>query len=338
MKKLFLLSLSIAATCVASAQTVLESETLPAGHESQVVQDEAGRIYRRLVKPYAGSNETVSPLAKAAKAGDAKFEQTFYEGFEGWKESLGYDWIPEGWTEINTPENTPTEEMLLHNINNSWYVYASSDFFQEMTTDGVNEAFIHYAYDNEKYGITAAAQDEWLVTPTIALKENETLHFMLQADFFNIYNCKDFDYRNIKYAEPRETVCTMSVMITTDDAQNWSRIWDLEADVASKMTDKECYANSDLKIKHFDVDLSAYANKNVKIAFRYIRSEGMFRGNSMILDGVTVDHPSAAGINTVSASAKYEYYDVNGTKLPGKPSKKGLYIRKGENKTEKMML
>ena len=152
MKKLFLLSLSIAATCVASAQTVLESETLPAGHESQVVQDEAGRIYRRLVKPYAGSNETVSPLAKAAKADDAKVEQTFYEGFEGWKESLGYDWIPEGWTEINTPENTPTEEMLLHNINNSWYVYASSDFFQEMTTDGVNEAFIHYAYDNEKYG------------------------------------------------------------------------------------------------------------------------------------------------------------------------------------------
>ena len=38
-----------------------------------------------------------------------------------------------------------------------------------------------------------------------------------------------------------------------------------------------------------------------------------------------------------TATGQDEYYDINGVKINGKPSKKGLYIRKGEGKTEKVM-
>ena len=47
---------------------------------------------------------------------------------------------------------------MAHNINNTWYSYTSSNFFQEMTTDGAKEAFIHFGYTNEDYGLTNAAQ------------------------------------------------------------------------------------------------------------------------------------------------------------------------------------
>lgn len=39
MKKQLLLALALVATCAASAQTVLETKSLPAGHEMQVVKD-----------------------------------------------------------------------------------------------------------------------------------------------------------------------------------------------------------------------------------------------------------------------------------------------------------
>ncbi|WP_337784748.1 choice-of-anchor J domain-containing protein [Prevotella sp.] len=338
MKKLFLLSLSIAATCVASAQTVLESRTMPGGHESQIVQDQNGRIFRRLIKANENVAETVAPVEKAPMGAIQKFEQTFFESFEGWQKSYGLDWIPEGWTQKNLPENIPTEAMLQNNRNLRWFVSESLPYYQDVTDEGVNEAFIHYGYERKDLGMMGGPQDEWLITPTISLKENETLHFMHQADFFSVYDCENFDWNNIKYPEPRVVVCNMSVLVTTDDGENWTRVWDLDADVTSKLSDQECFDNATLTYRQYHVDLSAFANNNVKIAFRYVCGAGDWTGNSMTLDAVTINHPIASGINEVAADSNtFEYYDVNGAKLPGKPSKKGLYIRKGGNKTEKVM-
>ena len=45
MKKQLLLALALVATCAASAQTVSETKSLPAGHEMQIVKDQQGRIF-----------------------------------------------------------------------------------------------------------------------------------------------------------------------------------------------------------------------------------------------------------------------------------------------------
>ena len=338
MKRLFLFSLALAATCAASAHTVIDSKILAPGYENQIVQDQKGRIFKKLVKPNTIANEKIAPTTKIMKA-EGNLEETFYEGFEGWEPSYGINWIPENWKEINTEANIPSEENLSHNVNNTWFVYTSSNMFQELTTDGEEEAFIHFGYVNEAYGLHAEAQDEWLVSPVISLKEKETLHFMLQADFFNLYNCTDFDWTNHVYKNGREVVNTMKIMLSTDNGETWSEIWDLVNNVVSHLTDQECFDNSDLKIKHYDIDLSEYAGKNIQLAWRYVRDEGDWKGNSMILDGIFIKHPASTDIQGVSTgSVSYEYYDVNGTKLTDKPSKKGLYLRKGEGKTTKVML
>ena len=82
MKKHLLLGLALAATCAASAQTVLESKSLPAGHEMQVLKDQQGRIFKRLVKPQGETLKSATPVLKAQKVED-DIETTYYEGFEG---------------------------------------------------------------------------------------------------------------------------------------------------------------------------------------------------------------------------------------------------------------
>lgn len=335
-----LLGLALAAIAPAAAQDlkVLSTRNLPAGHKMQVVRDAQGREFRRLVKPAANQ--------AAAKKAAAKidFEEPpvvdFYEGFEDYKTEYGINWIPSDWTEQNTEANIPTEEQLSHNINMTWYVYESSNMFQDMTTDGTHEAFIHFGYVSEENGLTGAAQDEWLISPEIELGDNETLRFLNQADFFDVYDCTDFDWTALTYPE-RIVVNTLSVMLSTDNGETWTRIWDLAADVTSKLTDKECYDKSDLTLEKYAVSLSKYAGKKVKIAFRYIRSAGAWMGNSMIVDAVTVDHPAGAtGVDGVKAgtNAKDEYFTIDGVSLGAKPSQHGVYLKRSGNTTRKVAL
>lgn len=336
MKKQLLLALALVATCAASAQTVLETKSLSAGHEMQVVKDQQGRIFKRLVKPQGETMINAAPVQKVQKVED-DIETTFYEGFEGWQLSYGMNWLPEDWSQINTKENIPTQEMLDHNINNTWYCYESSNMYQEFTPDGTSVAFIHFGYSNEKYGLKPYAQDEWLVSPIISLKDKETLQFILEADYLSVYDCDKFDWNKLAYTE-RVVVNTMKVMISTDGGEHWGEIWDLSEDVTSLLTDRQVYDGSGLRVRYFDIDLSDYAAKDVKLAWRYMRDEGDNAGNSMIVDGIKITHPVSSAIHDVkTATGQDEYYDINGTKINGKPSKKGLYIRKGEGKTEKVM-
>ena len=331
-KVLLTVCVALAAVAVsAQEKLVLNEKALPAGHKMLVVKDVQGRIMRQLVKPAAYA-KAAKAQAPAKDAGDLA-NITFYEGFENYREAYGMNWIPADWTKINTPENVPTEEQLSHSINNSWYVYLSSNMFQDMTTDGEKEAFIHFGYSDPDNGLNNDAQDEWLVTPEITLQNNETLHFLLQADFFDVYDCDDFDWSALTYPQPRVVVNTMKVMLTEDDGANWTELWDLATNVADKMTDRECYDNSDLHIRRMQTDLSAYAGKNVKLAFRYVRKGNGWYGNSMILDSVTVSHPSPAGIESVKGNGTQtgltEYFTADGTRLSAtRPSAKGLYIER----------
>ena len=246
-------------------------------------------------------------------------------------------WIPEGWSQINTEENTPTAEMLSHNVNNTWYGCMSSSMFQEFTPDGEKEMFIHFAYDGD--WCSPDAQDEWLVTPQMRLEQNEELHFLLQADFFSVYDwVNDYDFSAGIYRE-RNVVNTLKVMVTTDGGDVWDEVWDLEKDVVSHLSDAECYGASDLRYRPYDVDLSAYAGKDVKIAFRYVRT-GQRAGNSMILDRVVVDHPESSGVAAVAPECSRTpavYYDINGFEVDFDSASPGIFIEKSGETVRKIV-
>ena len=334
-----LFSVALAAMAPAAAQdvTVLSTRNLPAGHQMQVVRDAQGREFRHLVKPNASEAVKQQPMREA----DGTRVRTYYEGFEGYYTRFGLDWIPLDWSRKDLEENIPTDEQLEHNINMRWYVYNSSNMYQDMTTDGLSEAFIHFGYIDEDRGLTGADQDEWIITPEIDLSEQETLHFIYQADFFDVYDCDDFNWGTLVYPK-RIVVNTLQAMITTDGGENWTCLWDLATDVTSKLTDKQCYDLSDIHLENCDVDLSAYAGKKVQIGFRYIRKKKgtSWTGNSMIVDGIVIDHPSPAGINGVKAddAAADQYFTTDGVRLGAKPSKHGVYVKRNGKGAAKVAL
>lgn len=288
-------------------------------------------------KPLSYAAKFVFPWAAVEPGPDSGRERTFYESFEDYREDYGMSWIPEGWSQVNTEENTPTAEMLSHNVNNTWYGCMSSSMFQEFTPDGEKEMFIHFAYDGD--WCSPDAQDEWLVTPLMRLEQNEELHFLLQADFFSVYDwVNDYDFSAGIYRE-RNVVNTLKVMVTTDGGDVWDEVWDLEKDVVSHLSDAECYDASDLRYRPYDVDLSAYAGKDVKIAFRYVRT-GQRAGNSMILDRVVVDHPESSGVAAVAqecSSTPVVYYDMNGFEVDFDSASPGIFIEKSGETVRKIV-
>lgn len=265
---------------------------------------------------------------------------TFYESFEAWTEADGLDWIPDGWTEINTPANIPTAEMLSHNINKNWFVYFSSDFFQDPTPDGEKEAFIHFPYDEDEGAVpvTSDAKDEWLVTPPVTLASDETLHFLLQADLWSVYDVTaDFDWSTMTFRK-RVKVNTLKVMVTDDNGATWSCLWDLVDDICDHMTDKQCYDNSTTLYRPYDVDLTAYAGKTVKLAFRYICDGGGRKGNNMYLDRVLIDHPVDAGVSAIlsgDTDIPAEYYDLRGHRVDYTSAAPGIYIERRGSRVSK---
>ena len=189
--------------------------------------------------------------------------------------------------------------------------------------------------------MTAAAQDEWLVSPEMTLAANETLHFLLQADYFDVYDVTDFDWSALTYPNPRTVVNTLKVMLSENDGETWTEVWDLAKNVTDQLTDVQCYDNSDLRIRRQHVSLADYAGKQVKLAFRYVRDEGGWKGNSMIVDSITVSHPSATAIENVNNNAPQtdltEYFTVNGCRLASsRPSAKGLYLERKNGVTRKV--
>ena len=282
------------------------------------------------MKPQGETLKSATPVLKAQKVED-DIETTYYEGFEGWQQSFGINWIPDDWTEINTEANIPTEDMLKHNVNNTWFCYESTNMYQDFTPDGMCEAFIHFGYTNETFGLGPAAQDEWLISPVISLKDKETLQFILQADYISVYDCDKFDWYKLAYDE-RILVNTMKVMISTDGGENWGEI-------SGPARGRHLAAHGPGNLRRQWSAGEILRHRSRRLCWQGREAGLALCANSMVLDGIKITHPVSSAIHDVKTSVSQdEYYDMNGVKINGKPSKKGLYIHKGEGKTEKVII
>lgn len=291
-------------SAVNSQRTVLSQKEMAPGIVKRLVRDKEGYVYADMIKNGVVSKgrQNIRPVTKAP--GGA----TFYEGFEGHVDEL--DWLPEGWTEVNTPENKPTEEMCRHNINNSWAGQDTGDgYWTAITPDGRKECWIHFTYKwnykndaGEEISGEAASQDEWLITPEITVGAADDLYFLAEADLGSVYY---FDWDTMTYS--RDIIDTdLEVLITTDNGENWTTLWKLSDDVCSRMSDSEMYdAMAELNYYTYNVSLSDYRGKTVKIAFRYINDLSVGWGNSMAVDAVTVAAPMPEAFYQLPAGTLY---------------------------------
>ncbi len=294
----------------ADAVEVLQSRNLANGVTQQEVKNEKGQLYRR----YVGENAPKGVKSNADATSSDNATQLFYESFEGFAtEGKDLNWIPSTWSKKIAPGNEPTAEMISHNINNSWYCYYTGDGnFTPKSTDGECDAFIHYGYENKQYGVKPVAQDEWLITPTIQMKESgeHYLDFLLAASYFDCYDVSnDWDWTTMAFSK-RVKVNTMKVMASTDGGETWQQEFDLVDDVLASLTDRQCYDTEFTTYLRYQVNVSELAGKNVKFAFRYVRNEGDWVGNSMAVDAVKVLHKEASSVNDVKKD--YTFVTKNG--------------------------
>lgn len=80
-----------------SARTVLAEKEVADGVKKRVVRDAKGRVFCDLVRN--GKVSTDPQIIK--KPLRAPENASFFEDFESHQDEL--DWLPDGWTEINTP-------------------------------------------------------------------------------------------------------------------------------------------------------------------------------------------------------------------------------------------
>ena len=273
--------------------SILSEKTVGNNIRLRTVRDKRGRVYRQIVRNGKSSkgfaDRTERPkLEPSANA-------SFYEGFEGWPEVI--NWIPEGWTEINTPENIPTEDMMNRNIDNTWHGdYTGDGYWTDITTDGQYECYIHFAYtidytddDGNEIHIEKSPQDEWLISPEFHVKENQDLFFLAQVDVSSIY---PLDWNTMEY-DRSQLNGDLVVKISTDGGETWSDLWKASESIASKLSDDELKnILGDMKYRSISVSMSEYYGRDVKLAFEYINN--FINGNSvnsMSIDGILVDAP-----------------------------------------------
>lgn len=254
----------------------------------KIIKDSQGRVYKQIDN---NGTQTCLKTPRKQQTSGEESSYSFREDFEGWQEDYGMDWIPEGWTEINTDENKPTQEMLDHNVNNSWYAcYTGDGYWTPVTSDGEKEMFIHFTYNSSagaSLQFKAAPQDEWLITPTISVKEGQKLIFDSSVDLGSLL---EFDWNSMKFnRDVRES--DLEVLISTDNGKEWTRLWSAIDDVTSKMTDSELYASMALIYRNYTIGLEGYEGKDVKFAFRYLNIGTGLSGNSLAIDAVMVGTP-----------------------------------------------
>lgn len=280
-----------------SALTVVAREKLKSGHTLEVVKMQDGSLAKRVVM----QNSNVLSVPNhvpfyEAPAYQAPFVETF-ESFDG--ETI--DWIPEGWQDIcksDPPHVAPTVKAL----NYTWQVEAPGF---DVALEGFYSARVQNAfYTNPEnpQELVFEYQDEWLITPTVGVTEKNVLYFYLgYHPGWTLLNMQDWMFNKVNNI--------MEVLISEDEGENWVKVWDCLDDAYSYSNQQLLEDLQALTVMWvpFHIDLSAYQGKNIKVAFRYVGSEG----ESMRIDAVSIKRPTPQAFYVNPLGSFYNGFSPN---------------------------
>lgn len=201
------------------------------------------------------------------------------ESFEDWDEQDMF-WLPEGWTAQRTPSFMSTEDP------HTWAVARQLNIFYPQPVDGKYYATCYYNDD--------APQDEWLYSPELTPREGEYLTYFVTLQPFFLFDIQYFD----------EASGTLSQTISTADLKLYISVEGGEWQQVNSMFDTyrqediaelyELAHNGYVSNRKMFVDMSPYAGKAIRLAFRY-HGQG---GDSMYIDDLE--------LTTLSLTAGYQ--------------------------------
>ena len=203
--------------------------------------------------------------------------------FESFEENEYDDdpyWVPEGWSEVGYEGRTPFDNFFGIG-DETWYPYDYVEFswgHASYPTDGdvlmlITEAF---QFDFETFIAGYMPQDEWLITKEITPEQSSKLCFDFADSYFMNY-CIDpsvsglgewsYDFDNPK--------AKTEVYISIDGGETWpDKVWTSVPEDVSFLNDNNIWDYLLPTWRFIHIDLTKYVGKPIKIAFRYVGTNG----------------------------------------------------------------
>ncbi len=335
MKHLYLLSVaaSVAMTCSAvslrpqssvktplpyaernlAGSKLVESRQLNADCALEVRELPNGALYKTVKKSAVApfSPGLVRKTEHMQSAGTVyaatESQNTLYENFSSW-DGTTLDWIPEGWTEINSTEEIKT----LNDGRFTWGAIDPTDISSmPNAVDGKYAMCIYHAsYKDDNGKKQELPQDEWLITPEFMPKTDELLSFYLAYNPLYLFNCNneylDFSDPNIMKFKEKVPATTMKIKIREEGGE-WVQLHDVYDDWKEGYDFQDLYDNFGSSYWFYQFGLSDYVGKKVQVAFQFV---GKF-GNVMELDAVSVGVPVVEAAYSRPAGSFYWGFSEN---------------------------
>lgn len=288
MNKLLILTAGLSVAVTAMGQTLAGgpvdvTERTETGHAARIVKransrvadvvTENGAVLKRFtgVKPLTSTIDP-SRCAKAhiRKADALDGSDILFESFEGW-DGVTETWVPDGWTVESYGDSNL-------DILRKWHPSTAGSYYPA-PTDGQYYYGIFFG-DN---------QDEWLISPVVTPANGNVLSFDMNIEPLWFYNLdqEHFNLDDSEFIGAPEVVFNVKVNVREVGGQ-WTTALDM-ADKFKDMTGVEMIMyNSDASLMPFTVDLSAYADKEIQVAFQYVGSDGQ----SYFIDNIRIGFPA----------------------------------------------
>ena len=205
-------------------------KTLKSGAKAdlQLVRTADGRFSKQIVRKDNG----VKPLAVNRPSQAPAALGSLNEDFGGW-DGETFNWIPEGWSEINSDD--PTVQEYINTF--SWHVEEGGGFLPQPTSG--NLCAIYYAMNQNTY--LGAPQDEWLITPVITVEEGQQLQVSLSYTPIFMFDLNYVDWDLMEFSQV-ECAASVKLLIREVGTEDWTLVQDY-FDLWSNYTLDELFDN-----------------------------------------------------------------------------------------------
>lgn len=310
--KQFLLTgiLSVAAFSIAVAAPVAEAQLVNAAENLKItkVKNTAPLDVKKLahgvtvttangvkklhsIRSLESNNSTLRRQAphKAESADDNGY--VLFESFEGWDGST-LDWTPEGWT-----------------VDMRGEVARAASWTPSAPAPGIPSAADGQYY----YAINfdTAKQDEWLISPLVEIEDAMVLSYYLYLEPTFLFNLDNVDWDKYEFIGDKTVAATLQIWAQPEGGE-WTMLHDFVDDYKD-MTLLEMAYLTPAALEKKSEDLSAFAGKKIKVAFRYVGADG----NTMFIDAIGIGYPALDGISYMDPFSTLYWGFSRGWELSG---------------------
>lgn len=243
------------------------------------------------IRTFESGNSTIlrQTPRKAANATDNGY--VLFESFEGW-DGTTKDWTPEGWSVDMRGEVERTS---------SW-------------TPSVSAPGIPSAADGQYYyaiNYDTAKQDEWLISPLVEIEDAMVLTYYLYLEPTFLFNLDNVDWDKYEFIGDKTVAATLQIWAQPEGGE-WTMLHDFVDDYKDKTLLEMAYLTP-AELEKKSEDLSAFAGKKIKVAFRYVGADG----NTMFIDAIGIGYPALDDISYMDPFSTLYWGFSRGWELSG---------------------